>query len=143
MKSTMIALSCIALFCLSFAGCNEATKPNKIDVTAKKPVPEDTQSLPKDNTGNNARDADRGTTTPMEQKHDKTDLQITADVRQRITDSKMSTDAQNVKVISRDGIVTLRGPVKSSEEKEQIGKIAKEFAGTNHVKNELEVESQK
>jgi osmotically-inducible protein OsmY len=53
----------------------------------------------------------------------------------------MSTDAHNVKIITQDGKVTLRGPVKTDEEKQRIEDIAKELAGVDNVDSELEVES--
>jgi len=133
--------SIIAVLCCAVAvGCTEATKSNSTDVTAKKPVIEEGRGTTKDHgsvTGDNSR------TTPLDQKEDRTDLQITADIRKRVVDSKLSTAAQNVEIISADGIVTLRGRTNSAEEKKQIEKIAEEFAGTNHVHNELQVEPPK
>ena len=51
----------------------------------------------------------------------------------------MSVDAQNAKVVVQGGKVTLRGPVKSQEEKEAVGKIATDVAGAGNVDNQLEV----
>ena len=51
----------------------------------------------------------------------------------------MSTYAKNIKIISRDGAVTLRGPVKSTEEKQRIDSIAKKAAGDMKVDNQLEI----
>jgi osmotically-inducible protein OsmY len=59
--------------------------------------------------------------------------------RKRVTDTKMSVDAQNVKIITQDGRVTLRGPVKSDEERNAIEEIATDVAGADNVTNELEV----
>jgi osmotically-inducible protein OsmY len=53
----------------------------------------------------------------------------------------MSTDAHNVKIITQNGKVTLRGPVKSEDEKRQIEEIAVRFAGDGNVVNEIEVEA--
>jgi osmotically-inducible protein OsmY len=50
----------------------------------------------------------------------------------------LSTDAKNIKIITVDGAVTLRGPVKSEEEKAAIAAKAAQLAGGN-VRNELEV----
>jgi osmotically-inducible protein OsmY len=54
----------------------------------------------------------------------------------------MSVNAQNVKIITQDGKVTLRGPVKSPEEKQKIESIASSVAGTDKVDSQLEVEAQ-
>jgi hyperosmotically inducible periplasmic protein len=51
----------------------------------------------------------------------------------------MSVNAQNVKIITQDGKVTLRGPVETLEEKAAIEKIAQDVAGDNRVENLLEV----
>ena len=68
-------------------------------------------------------------------------MNITADIRKRVVDTKMSTNAQNVKIVTQDGHVTLRGPVKSDEERTRIGKFAEEVAGSGNVDNQLEVET--
>ena len=52
----------------------------------------------------------------------------------------MSVNAQNVKIITQSGKVTLRGPVKTEEEKAQIAKMAEEVAGPGNVDNQLEVQ---
>ena len=51
----------------------------------------------------------------------------------------MSVNAQNVKIITKDGQVTLRGPVKTAEEKRLIGEIAERIARAENVDNQLEV----
>jgi len=61
-------------------------------------------------------------------------------VRQAITsDDALSTSAQNVKIVTSDGTVTLRGPVKSEKEKQDIETKAKQVAGVKRVENELEI----
>ena len=64
---------------------------------------------------------------------------ITADIRKQVVETKMSVDAQNIKIITQDGKVTLRGPVKTEEEKQMIQKIDLDLAGANNVDNQLEV----
>ncbi|HEY3965281.1 MAG TPA: BON domain-containing protein [Planctomycetaceae bacterium] len=132
MKRALLALSC----CLAL-GCNESTNPTRTDVTTQKPV------VDKDNTGRNVRDRDQTTKTPIDQNENKNDIEITASVRKRIINSKMSTDAHNVKIITQDGKVTLRGPVNSAEEKAQIEEMAVAVAGKDHVDNQLEVKEAK
>jgi hypothetical protein len=111
---------------------------------AARPVLPDPGEVDRDNTRVNKRDADRELTkTPIDQNENQKDLDITAAIRKQVTDTKMSVNAQNVKVMTQDGKVTLRGPVKSDEEKQRIEKIALEVAGAGNVDNQLEVEENK
>jgi hyperosmotically inducible periplasmic protein len=98
-----------------------------------------TSTTKPDNTAVNARDRDANAKTPIDQNENKTDVDITADIRKQVVDTEMSVDAQNVKIITQDGKVTLRGPVKTAEEKKQIEAIASTVAGTGQVVSELEV----
>ena len=93
-----------------------------------------------DNTGRNERDRGGETKTSGDQAMNEADRKITQEVRQAITsDDSLSTNAQNVKIISNDGTVTLRGPVKSEKEKQEIETKAKQVAGVKKVDNQLEV----
>jgi osmotically-inducible protein OsmY len=56
-----------------------------------------------------------------------------------VKDKSLSTYAHNVKVISQNGMVTLKGPVKSEEEKQAIEAKAAQIAGADKVTNQLEV----
>jgi hyperosmotically inducible protein len=94
-----------------------------------------------DNTGRNVRDRDAGTATPMDQGGSEGDRTITAEIRKMITDNDgLSTNAKNVKVITQDGVVTLRGPVKNAQEKTTVAGIARKAAGVKRVDDQLEVE---
>jgi hypothetical protein len=93
------------------------------------------------NTGVNVRDRDGTTKTPFDQNENKTDIRITADIRSRVVATEMSIDAQNVKIITQDGKVTLRGPVHTADEKSQIEQIARDVAGEDNVNSQLEVAS--
>ena len=98
------------------------------------------QSVPPDNTKTNQRDRNTGTVTADQQKGSGADVDITRQIRRSITNDKsLSTYAKNVKVITKGGTVTLRGPVRSEEERKEIETKATEVAGANHVKNELQV----
>ncbi len=78
-----------------------------------------------DNTARNARDRDDQSLTPLAQGNSRADRDTTAQIRKEIiAEENMSINAHNVKIITRDGQVTLRGPVNSAEEKRAIGKIA-------------------
>lgn len=93
-----------------------------------------------DNTARNVRDRDGQTLTPLDQGASKTDVDITARIRKEITAADgMSVNAQNVKIITQNGRVTLRGPVKTAEEKRLIGEIADRIARAGNVDNQLEV----
>ena len=94
----------------------------------------------RDNTAVNKRDRDSAAKTPMDQNENKLDIGITADIRKQVVDTKMSVNAQNVKIITQDGKVTLRGPVKTADEKKRIEEIARSVAGENNVDSQLEVE---
>jgi len=93
-----------------------------------------------DNTNVNRRDRNSGASTAEQQNANRSDVEITREIRRSITQDKgLSTYARNVKIITKDGTVTLRGPVRSEEEKKSIGSKADSVAGAGHVKNELEV----
>jgi len=93
-----------------------------------------------DNSARNVRDRDSSTLTPLDQGNSHADVNTTAQIRKEIiADSGMSVNAQNVKIITIDGRVTLRGPVNSEEEKRLIGEIADRVAHAGNVDNQLEV----
>ena len=82
--------------------------------------------------------------TADEQSQSKADLDLAKRIRQAIVkDKSLSTTAHNIKVVTKDGAVTLRGPVLSTQEKTSIEKIATDIAGPGKVTNELAVKSGK
>lgn len=92
-------------------------------------------------TGRNVRDRDSRTLTPMDQGTTEGDRSITQRIRQDLTSrDELSTDAKNVKIITVDGVVTLRGPVKNDGEKTTIAGIARKAPGVKRVDDQLEVE---
>ena len=99
------------------------------------------QTQAPDNTKVNQRDRNGGTpTADHQQKASRSDVEITREIRRSIAQDKgLSTYAKNVKVVTKSGNVTLRGPVRSEEEKKSIATKAEDVAGSGHVKNELEV----
>ena len=100
------------------------------------------QTVAPDNSGRNVRDRDNQTKTPGDQSENEADRAITQNIRQAITaDDSLSTNAKNVKIITNDGTVTLRGPVKSEKEKTDIEAKAKQVAGVKRVDNQIEVAS--
>ena len=93
-----------------------------------------------DNTARNARDSQGTTLLPTDQGNSESDVQITKRVRQAVVaNDALSINAKNVKIIAVDGIVTLRGPVASLDEKATIGSVAAQSAGVKRVDNQLEV----
>lgn len=94
-----------------------------------------------DNTGRNARDSDGNTLTPMDQGESEADRTITQQIRKAVVDhDTLSTNAKNVKIITQNGVVTLRGPVKSPEEKAAIASVAQKTGGVKRVDNQIEIE---
>lgn len=95
-----------------------------------------------DNTGRNVRDRDGGTLTPMDQGNSEADIERTRQIRSAITsDDSMSLQARNVKVITREGVVTLRGPVANADESAAIEAIARQ-TGAARVDNQLEIDKE-
>ncbi len=93
-----------------------------------------------DNTGKNVRDRDDNTLTPGDQSSDQGDVELTRRIRKAVVaDKSLSTNAHNIKIITVNGMVTLRGPVKSEKEKTKIVAKAQKLAGAKQVENELEV----
>jgi hyperosmotically inducible protein len=78
--------------------------------------------------------------TADQQKENKSDRNITRQIRKAlVADKSLSTYAHNVKIITTNGTVTLRGPVRTEDERSSIESKAKAIAGVNDVKNELTV----
>lgn len=93
-----------------------------------------------DNTGINKRDQSDATKTPMDQSNANTDVEITRRIRDAVTDDEsLSVNAHNVKIITADGKVTLRGPVKDENERLKVVSVARKVAGSTHVQDQLEV----
>jgi osmotically-inducible protein OsmY len=103
-------------------------------------VPLRAQQSPADNTKANARDQSRSEPTADQQKNNRSDLDITRDIRRALVgDKTLSSYAHNVKVITQNGEVTLKGPVRTMDEKTAVETKANSVAGAAHVKSELSV----
>jgi osmotically-inducible protein OsmY len=97
-----------------------------------------------DNTAKNERDRSGETLTPGDQSNTPEDLKITTAIRRAIVAEKsLSITAKNVKIITAEGMVTLRGPVNNAEEKATIAKLAHSAAGEAKIDNQLEVKASK
>lgn len=85
-----------------------------------------------DNTKVNERDRNAGAATADQQKINTKDQELTRNIRRSImADKSLSTYAHNIKIISQNGSVTLKGPVKSDAEKKTIMAKAVSVAGTS------------
>jgi hyperosmotically inducible periplasmic protein len=96
-----------------------------------------------DNTKTNQRDRSKAEPTADQQKENDTDRELARKVRRSVvSDKSLSTYAHNVKIVAQNGMVTLRGPVRSEEEKQAVeAKAAEAAGGPDHVKSEIEVKS--
>ena len=120
MKQTLLVLACLSTVSLAAMAADEKTKP--------------------DNTAVNQRDRSGESETSGDQSNNAADLKITQAIRQALVkDSELSMSAKNVKIITNNGEVTLRGPVKNAQEKAKIDKLAKSAAGGAKVDDQLDV----
>lgn len=95
-----------------------------------------------DNTGVNTRDKSGETLTPPDQSGDEGDRTLTQEVRQALVDdSALSVNAKNIKIVTIDGKVTLRGVVSSEAERGSIVAKARALRGVLEVDDQLEVET--
>jgi hyperosmotically inducible protein len=93
-----------------------------------------------DNTGRNVRDSGGSTLTPMDQSENEADVTLTQRIRQAVMDDDtLSMTAKNIKIITVNGVVTLRGPVDSEQERNRIVAKAEQLAGAKKVDSQLEV----
>ncbi len=96
-----------------------------------------------DNTKVNERDRSQNEPTADQQKDNRSDRDITQQIRQSIVkDKSLSTYAHNVKIITQHGQVTLKGPVRSEGEKRTVEAKANEVAGESKVTSELNIKPQ-
>lgn len=97
-----------------------------------------------DNTKLNERDRSGTTALPRDQSNSSEDIDITARIRKMlVADGNLSMDAKNVKIITRDGSVVLRGTVKDDTEKKAVQDHATHVQGVKNVDNELDVKNRK
>jgi osmotically-inducible protein OsmY len=123
MKQITLSLLCISAFTLST-------------------IAQDTPAA--DNTKKNQRDRSGETKTSGDQSNSSEDVKITAAIRRAVVrDHSLSMTAKNVKIITANGMVTLRGPVKSDTEKAKIVELAQSAAGNAKIDNQLEVKASK
>lgn len=99
-----------------------------------------TPQTPPDNTKVNTRDRAKGAVTADQQKETAGDRELTQKIRKSLmADKSLSTYAHNVKVVAQGGQVTLKGPVRTEEEKRSVEAKAVEVAGAGHVVNQIRI----
>jgi hyperosmotically inducible periplasmic protein len=97
-------------------------------------------TVPADNTSVNQPDRNTNQTTADQQSNNPSDRDITQQIRKAIMkDKSLSTYAHNVKIVTQNGQVTLKGPVRSDDEKRTVEAKAAEIAGADKVNSELAV----
>jgi len=120
MKRTLLVLAFLSTVSVAAMAADDKTKP--------------------DNTAINERDRSRETQTSGDQSNSSADLKTTQAIRQALMkDSELSTTAKNIKIITNNGQVTLRGPVKNAQEKAKIDQLARSAAGGTKIDDQLDV----
>ena len=120
MKNTLLALACLTGLGLAAMAADEKTNP--------------------DNTAINQRDRSGDSKTSGDQSNSSSDLKVTQAIRQALMkDGTLSTSAKNIKVITENGQVTLRGPVKNVQEKARVDQLAKSAARGANIVDQLDV----
>jgi hyperosmotically inducible periplasmic protein len=110
------------------------------DAASKPKKDSSDSSVPADNTKVNKRDRNKSEPTAGQQSNSKADRELTRKIRQALVkDKDLSTYAHNIKVITNNGAVTLKGPVRSDDEKKAVEAKAAEAAGGASITNQLEV----
>jgi osmotically-inducible protein OsmY len=97
-----------------------------------------------DNTKQNKMSSHPGQMNADKQSNKEADMEITRQIRKAVTDDKsLSTYAHNVKIITKNGKVFLKGPVRTAQERTNIGEKAAAVAGAENVTNSLTVAPKK
>jgi osmotically-inducible protein OsmY len=124
MKRSLLTIACLTAVALTAMAADEQTQP--------------------DNTAKNERDRSGQTQTSGDQSNSPADLKITQNIRSALMkNDDLSMTAKNIKVITANGQVTLRGPVKTAQEKTKISQIARSAGGGAQIVDQLEVKESK
>ena len=127
MKQLIFLISIFAA--LSLAACSKSDN-DRTSGASSSTTSEKTQTATSSNTG----------VTASDQPENDADRNLVQNVRQALTsDTSLSTSAQNVTVVSKNGTVTLRGSVKDASEKQKVQEKATQVAGVSNVDNQLTV----
>jgi len=134
---TLLCCTVFATTSLALTGCeNDPDTMHEPDNSAH-------DNTARDNTGVNERDRNAATKTPFDQAENGPDIKITAEIRRAVVSGEgPSTNAENIKIMTEAGVVTLRGPVASEAEKAAIEAAALTVVGVARVDNQLDVQPQ-
>ena len=131
MRTSALGLGLVLAFLVFACSKNNQSKNDQ---------PSQTVAVAPDNSGRYVRDRNDATKTAGDQSESEADRTISQNIRQAIVaDDSVSTNGKNVKIITVDGMVTLSGPVKTEQEKTNIGAKAQQIAGVKRVDNQLEI----
>ena len=126
-----------ALVLLAAVGCSRSEGPVADDNKNGVGAPIEGAA---DNTERNQRDKAGTTLTATDQAENEADRTITQQIRQQVfKEDDLSKDAKNVRIVTVDGVVTLRGPVQTEAERAEIDNVAKATEGVKRVDNQLEI----
>jgi osmotically-inducible protein OsmY len=136
LSKKMLAASLVAILGSSGAYAQQAPA-----TSAAQPAPPGQATPVADNTKMNRRDKEPSQ-TPQTQSNAKADRELLAAVRRTIVkDKSLSMTAHNIKILAEGGVVTLRGPVQSDEEKRKVEDLAKSVAGVTSVDNKVDIKT--
>jgi osmotically-inducible protein OsmY len=141
-QSVVLTLCAALPLCLCVTGCQDKNATAAVDSPVSR-AENDAAPRNADNTGINVRDRNSATLTPGDQGNSESDRTTTQKIRQLLVSgtNDYSVTAKNIKIITADGKVTLRGPVQTDAEKSGIVSIAKNIAGEGNVNDQLEVKT--
>jgi hyperosmotically inducible periplasmic protein len=126
----------VALVALAAVGCSRNEGPAVEQQGDRMGAPSERA----DDTSRNVRDKDGTSVTAEKQSDNQADRSITQQIRRQVVNvDDMSTNGKNVKIVTSDGVVTLRGPVETVQERAAIGTVAMSVDGVRRVDNQLEV----
>jgi len=129
---TTILLSLLLVLPACDRGREKERESMRVETESAKPAA--------DNTEKNERDRQPGAMTPGDQGESEADREVTRLLREKVMEADgLSMNAQNIKIITKDGVVTLRGPVDSANEKGRIATLAQAVPGVKRVDNQLEI----
>jgi len=121
---------------------NATTTTEARSMVASQPSPPSPSSQPAqpDNTRVNERDRNGNTLTPIDQGNSEADRRMTQQIRQALMNTNgLSFNAKNIKIITLNGKVTLRGTVNSEQERNTVDAAARKIAGTDQIDDLVEV----
>jgi hypothetical protein len=145
MRKRLSVIAITAGFALALSACGENRRDNGDQMARSGPAPDQVPPVDLDSSPPPAETmpAPKTTETPADQMAPASDVDVARQIQNSISvDSSLSPNAKSVKVIAKDGVVTLEGPVKDAKEKAAIVAIASGTQGVKRVDDHLEVTKQ-